>query len=272
MTPTQTPDQTELSLELELYKSEPEVYKAFHERYIWCVACGKPEVQAHHIVFKSQSGKTTLDNLIPLCPECHMRAHGQMVNGQKPIKLESNLLGTISIYDHRDAELLRFDQAPHEPTETDGQIAFDLNTEIKALAQVFQSAGLELGEKLYQMEQQEIFKTLGYETFPEYVAGELPIGPGQAYRVKQIAGQRDRLQIAPESLEGIAIDKLAIVLPSATPESVNEALNLARTTHGIKDLRALVKGEEPEMPDPSKPDLCPSCENECCPKHRRNHV
>ena len=44
-----------------------------------CVECGKwvePDTPAHHIVFKSQGGSDTLDNLVLLCNSpCHYRIH-----------------------------------------------------------------------------------------------------------------------------------------------------------------------------------------------------
>ena len=42
-----------------------------------CVICGKYGCDVHHIVFRSQGGKSTLDNLVCLCRECHnTKAHG----------------------------------------------------------------------------------------------------------------------------------------------------------------------------------------------------
>ena len=43
-----------------------------------CVLCGGHEgVMIHHIVFRSQSGKSTMDNLALLCVHCHVPiAHG----------------------------------------------------------------------------------------------------------------------------------------------------------------------------------------------------
>jgi 5-methylcytosine-specific restriction endonuclease McrA len=47
-----------------------------------CVLCGMPAAHVHHIVFRSQFGKDTLeecwdvDNLVCLCLDCHNMAHG----------------------------------------------------------------------------------------------------------------------------------------------------------------------------------------------------
>ena len=42
-----------------------------------CVLCGKYGCDVHHIVFRSQGGKSTLDNLVCLCRDCHNAAHGE---------------------------------------------------------------------------------------------------------------------------------------------------------------------------------------------------
>ena len=34
------------------------------------------DYRPHHIIFKSQSGEDTMDNLITLCTHCHGRRHG----------------------------------------------------------------------------------------------------------------------------------------------------------------------------------------------------
>lgn len=41
-----------------------------------CVLCGGCGAHIHHIVFRSQGGKDTADNLVTLCGGCHERAHG----------------------------------------------------------------------------------------------------------------------------------------------------------------------------------------------------
>lgn len=42
-----------------------------------CVLCkSAPASEVHHIVFRSQQGKSNLSNLACLCRECHNRAHG----------------------------------------------------------------------------------------------------------------------------------------------------------------------------------------------------
>ena len=42
-----------------------------------CVLCGGHEGMAiHHVIFRSQLGKSTMDNLACLCLQCHNEAHG----------------------------------------------------------------------------------------------------------------------------------------------------------------------------------------------------
>ena len=42
-----------------------------------CVLCGGHYgIEIHHIVFRSQLGKSTMDNLACLCLQCHNEAHG----------------------------------------------------------------------------------------------------------------------------------------------------------------------------------------------------
>ena len=41
-----------------------------------CVICGNTNVEAHHVVFRSQGGSDSLDNLVCLCNKHHRMAHG----------------------------------------------------------------------------------------------------------------------------------------------------------------------------------------------------
>jgi 5-methylcytosine-specific restriction endonuclease McrA len=40
-----------------------------------CVYCGNPQIEIHHIKFRSQGGKGGYRNLIPLCKQHHNQAH-----------------------------------------------------------------------------------------------------------------------------------------------------------------------------------------------------
>ena len=52
--------------------------KALERDHYRCVLCGSSDgIAVHHIVFRSQSGKSNLDNLACLCVYCHVPiAHG----------------------------------------------------------------------------------------------------------------------------------------------------------------------------------------------------
>ena len=42
-----------------------------------CVLCGGHYgIAIHHVIFRSQLGKSTMDNLACLCMQCHNEAHG----------------------------------------------------------------------------------------------------------------------------------------------------------------------------------------------------
>lgn len=60
--------------------------KQAYERDGCCVLCGSGYgLQCHHIVFRSQGGKSELKNLACLCLQCHNEAHG--VNAKEIRKL-----------------------------------------------------------------------------------------------------------------------------------------------------------------------------------------
>lgn len=51
--------------------------KVLERDYYSCVLCGSNYgIAIHHIVFRSQLGKSTMDNLACLCLQCHNEAHG----------------------------------------------------------------------------------------------------------------------------------------------------------------------------------------------------
>ncbi|MCK6203951.1 HNH endonuclease [Bacillus infantis] len=57
------------------YNRALEAYGAF------CNVCGNPIIEMHHIRFRSQQGRGTYRNLIPLCKTHHMKAHSnRMLN------------------------------------------------------------------------------------------------------------------------------------------------------------------------------------------------
>lgn len=51
---------------------------------IYCGHSGENEIEYHHIVPVSQGGDNRLSNIVPLCNECHKKAHGKNpIEGKK---------------------------------------------------------------------------------------------------------------------------------------------------------------------------------------------
>jgi hypothetical protein len=55
--------------------SKKEYNRAIEAFGNWCVICGNPLIEMHHVVFRSQGGRGGFRNLIPLCNEHHREAH-----------------------------------------------------------------------------------------------------------------------------------------------------------------------------------------------------
>lgn len=49
-----------------------------------CTICGAPWLEIHHIDELSEGGQTTYENLVVLCPNCHVRVH----SNETPSKVE----------------------------------------------------------------------------------------------------------------------------------------------------------------------------------------
>ena len=41
-----------------------------------CVICGDRNVQAHHVIYRSEGGPHTVENLVLVCPKDHSVIHG----------------------------------------------------------------------------------------------------------------------------------------------------------------------------------------------------
>ena len=72
------------SIRREVFKTNPR-----------CAYCGKPAEELHHIVPRSRGGDNRPSNLIPLCYQCHCKAHDKSYarngkKGRKKIELPSN--------------------------------------------------------------------------------------------------------------------------------------------------------------------------------------
>ena len=41
-----------------------------------CISCGRhTEAPPHHVIFRSQGGSDTMENMVTLCMECHEKEH-----------------------------------------------------------------------------------------------------------------------------------------------------------------------------------------------------
>lgn len=61
-------------------KFSEKTIKAIGERDGWrCVRCGSAYIESvpHHVVYKSQGGKGTVDNGVTICRPCHDLAHSK---------------------------------------------------------------------------------------------------------------------------------------------------------------------------------------------------
>lgn len=45
-----------------------------------CMYCGRPAEELHHIIPRHMGGDNRLQNIVPLCKECHSKAHSRRVN------------------------------------------------------------------------------------------------------------------------------------------------------------------------------------------------
>lgn len=75
-------------------KLEPEAYEALCQETLrrdkWrCRSCGyRQTLAAHHIVFRSQGGDDTSENLITLCTSCHRGVHDSVKDGLPGLIIE----------------------------------------------------------------------------------------------------------------------------------------------------------------------------------------
>ena len=68
-----------------------------------CIYCGKPATELHHIIPRQMGGDNRFSNIVPLCDECHKKAHGKKHykntnKGRKPIKEPDNFNAVAELY------------------------------------------------------------------------------------------------------------------------------------------------------------------------------
>ena len=57
-------------------KKEKEIYAYVAEHQPYCILCGSSNsLHIHHILYRSEGGLTSYDNLIRLCENCHIMVH-----------------------------------------------------------------------------------------------------------------------------------------------------------------------------------------------------
>ena len=59
---------------------------------ILCERCNKKATDIHHIIYKSQGGKDTIENLIALCRDCHNLAHNEKITKEELYKIHNKNL------------------------------------------------------------------------------------------------------------------------------------------------------------------------------------
>lgn len=73
-----------------------------------CAYCGKPAEELHHIIPRHMGGDNRLQNIIPLCEECHHKAHSKSTGvirkkrGRPKIQAPTNINDIYSDYIHND--------------------------------------------------------------------------------------------------------------------------------------------------------------------------
>lgn len=78
-------------------------YKEVFRRYygigdqdvVLCKWCCSKAVDIHHIVFRSQGGGDNIENLIPLCRECHNQAHANRAFNENLKAINIGLFGKL---------------------------------------------------------------------------------------------------------------------------------------------------------------------------------
>ncbi|MEW6095684.1 MAG: hypothetical protein AB1567_04040 [bacterium] len=110
---------------------------------------------------------------------------------------------------------LKFSGLPFEQTAQQGEEAFRIYQEILDLKKTLSYSFIELGKRFYIIEVQQLYRVLGYETFPEFIAS--PEIGFQLSWVKKLMKLWEtyclRLEISEEKIAKIDIRRLLQVMP-----------------------------------------------------------
>lgn len=117
--------------------------------------------------------------------------------------------------------------------------AIALNHKIKVNSTVMVNVMYELGTQLMEMRDKKLFKELGYKSFKDYIASEVPLARTQSYACITIAENLSEEFV--RSSEQIGVKKLEILARLDEPqrEQLQETVNLEDIT--VKQLQEEVK-------------------------------
>lgn len=88
-------------IDKEWLRLRPQIIKAKGNK---CIYCGKIATEYHHIVPRHMGGDNRLQNIVPLCYECHKKAHSKRSceshkdMGRKPIETPDNFNEIADLY------------------------------------------------------------------------------------------------------------------------------------------------------------------------------
>lgn len=130
---------------------DPELVKRFLLTHDWCVACGKPSSNAHHILQKGSPhfGDDVIGNLVALCGTGTMRCHGAFHGNPYEHKVDTfqraTHVGPVGLVERRDSEWVASRIGLHVARERPDILHY-------VLAKVGPSAGREFLRRAYYME------------------------------------------------------------------------------------------------------------------------
>jgi hypothetical protein len=115
--------------------------------------------------------------------------------------------------------------------------AYRLHQKLISLKHAVEASGILMGQMLYEIQEKELFKTLGYDTFEQYLADpELSFGRATAYKLKKIYKQWVLdYGYNIDELEKIGQERLLEAGKVATPENQKEWL-IKATSLSMSDL------------------------------------
>lgn len=132
-----------------------------------CQICGNNRIQVHHVTLKGM-GKTpdyydTADNLLCLCVDHHSDIHSGSVNILE-FDPDENILSVCD-----DTGVLLDNLWFYDRPDKNSDLAFEFHSRVLGLRSVIMRSFCELGKYLYEMQDNELYKSLGYNTMKQYL-------------------------------------------------------------------------------------------------------